>query len=79
MLLVLNQSPISTVFPIVRFPGGAKTVLSGDPLYKNIKAISMGKMPDSYDEIPKRMVPLGYGDLIMKSVMLHSQDLEKFP
>ena len=31
--LVLNQSPFSTVFPIVRFPGGAKTVLSGDPLY----------------------------------------------
>ena len=25
--------PNSTVFSIVRFPGGAKTVLSGDPLY----------------------------------------------
>ena len=33
MILVLNQSPNSTVFTIVQFPGGAKTVLSGDPLY----------------------------------------------
>ena len=33
MLLVLNQSPLSTIFAIVRFPGGAKFVLSGDPLY----------------------------------------------
>ena len=32
-VLVLNQSPISTVFGIVRFPGSTKTVLSGDPLY----------------------------------------------
>ena len=31
MLLILTQSPISMVFPIVRFPGGAKTVLSGVP------------------------------------------------
>ena len=33
MLLVLNQSPFSTVFSIVRFSVCAKTVLSGDPLY----------------------------------------------
>ena len=33
MLLVLNQSPLSTIFAIVQFPGGAKFVLSGDPLY----------------------------------------------
>ena len=33
MLLVLNQSPISTVFSIVRFPGGTKTVLSRELLY----------------------------------------------
>ena len=32
-ILVLNQSSNSTVFSIVRFPGGAKTVLSGDSLY----------------------------------------------
>ena len=34
-----RQSPISTVFSIVRFPGCAKTVLSGDPLYKNFHKI----------------------------------------
>ena len=28
-----NQSPISAVFPIVRFPGDPKTALTGDPLY----------------------------------------------
>ena len=28
-----SQSPISTVFAIVWFPGGAKTVLSGESLY----------------------------------------------
>ena len=28
----VNQSPNSTVLSIVRFPGCAKTVLSGDPL-----------------------------------------------
>ena len=33
MLLVLNQSPLSTIFATVQFPGGAKFVLSGDPLY----------------------------------------------
>ena len=32
MYLVLNQSPLSTIFAIVRFPGGAKFVLSGDLL-----------------------------------------------
>ena len=31
MLLVLNQSPLSTIFATVQFPGGAKFVLSGDP------------------------------------------------
>ena len=30
--LVLNQSPISAVFPIVRFAGDLKTALTGDPL-----------------------------------------------
>ena len=39
MILVLNQSPNSTVFSIVRVPGGAKTVLSGDPLYHVIYQI----------------------------------------
>ena len=33
MILVLNQSPLSTIFAIVRFPGSPKLVLSGDPLY----------------------------------------------
>ena len=33
VILVLNQSPISTIFAIVRFPGSTKLVLSGDPLY----------------------------------------------
>ena len=32
-ILVLKQSPNSTVLSIVRYPGCAKTVLSGDPLY----------------------------------------------
>ena len=31
----LNQSPNNTVFSIVQFPGGAKTVLSGDSLFMN--------------------------------------------
>ena len=31
--LVLKQSPLSVIFAIVRFLGGAKFVLSGDPLY----------------------------------------------
>ena len=33
MILVLNQSPISAVFPIVRFTGDPKTAITGDPLY----------------------------------------------
>ena len=33
VILVLNQSPISAVFSIVRFPGDPKTALTGDPLY----------------------------------------------
>ena len=32
-ILVQNQSPNSTVFSIVRFPGSAKTVLSWESLY----------------------------------------------
>ena len=32
-ILVLNQSPISAVFPIVRFAGNSKTALTGDLLY----------------------------------------------
>ena len=32
-ILVLNQCPISAVFPIVRFAGDQKTALTGDPLY----------------------------------------------
>ena len=31
-LKVINQSPNSMVFSIVRFTGGTKTVLSGNPL-----------------------------------------------
>ena len=34
-VLVLNQSPISAVFPLVRFAGDQKTALSGDLLYIN--------------------------------------------
>ena len=30
---ILNQSPLSTIFAIVRFPGSPKLVLSGDPLF----------------------------------------------
>jgi hypothetical protein len=33
-ILVLNQPPISAVFPIVRFAGDPKTALTGDPLYE---------------------------------------------
>ena len=33
MISVLNQSPISAVFQIVRFPGDQKTALSGESLY----------------------------------------------
>ena len=33
VILVLNQSPISAVFTIVRFPGDPKTALTGDSLY----------------------------------------------
>ena len=32
-ILVLNQSSISAVFPIVQFAGDPKTALTGDPLY----------------------------------------------
>ena len=32
-ILVLNQSSISAVFQIVRFPGDQKTALTGDSLY----------------------------------------------
>ena len=33
---LLNQSPISAVFPIVQFAGDPKTALTGDPLiYKD--------------------------------------------
>ena len=33
MILVLNQSPISAVFAIVRFAGNQKTALTGESLY----------------------------------------------
>jgi hypothetical protein len=33
VILVLNQSPITAVFPIVRLPWDPKTALTGDPLY----------------------------------------------
>ena len=33
VVLVLNQSPISAVFAIVRFAGDQKTALTGDSLY----------------------------------------------
>ena len=33
VILVLNQSSISAVFPIVQFAGDPKTALTGDPLY----------------------------------------------
>ena len=33
--LILNQSPISAVFPIVRFPGDQKTVLTGESLCRH--------------------------------------------
>ena len=33
MILVLTQSPISAVFPIVRFAGDQKTALTGESLY----------------------------------------------
>ena len=32
-ILVLNQCPISAVFPIVRFAGDQKTALTGESLY----------------------------------------------
>ena len=31
---VLNQSSLITIFDLAQFLGGAKFVLSGDPLYK---------------------------------------------
>ena len=37
-ILVLNQSTLSTIFAIVRSPGGPKFILSGDPLYMRWKA-----------------------------------------
>ena len=36
MILVLNQSPLSTIFAIVQFPGSTKLVLPGNPLYLEI-------------------------------------------
>ena len=36
VILVLNQSPISAVFPIVRFTGDQKTALMGESLYCQI-------------------------------------------
>ena len=35
-ILVLNQSPISAVFQIVRFPGDQKTALTGESLYFSV-------------------------------------------
>ena len=43
-ILVLNQSPNSTVFVIVRFPGGAKTVLSGESLYIFFELVANGRL-----------------------------------
>ena len=34
-ILVINQPPISAVFPIVRFAGNPKTALTGESLYYN--------------------------------------------
>ena len=42
MILVLNQSPNSTVFSIVQFPGRAKIVLSGDPRNSKSEAAETG-------------------------------------
>ena len=36
VILVLTQSPISAVFPIVRFPGDQKTALTGESLYLHL-------------------------------------------
>ena len=33
VILVISQSPLSTIFAIERFPGSPKLVLSGDPTY----------------------------------------------
>ena len=46
MILVLNESPNSKVFSIVRFHGGAKTVLSGDPLY--LTRVGRSKIPKKH-------------------------------
>ena len=42
MILVLNQSPISAVFTIVRFAGDPKTALTGDLLYHTTKVMLPG-------------------------------------
>ena len=39
MILVLNQSQISAVFPIVRLPGDQKTPLTGESLYIDMSGI----------------------------------------
>ena len=36
VISVLNQSPHSTIFAMVRFPGSTKLVQLGDPLYNLI-------------------------------------------
>ena len=46
VILVLNQSPISAVSPIVRFAGDPKTALSGDSLYYQNK-LSVIKTSDN--------------------------------
>ena len=38
---VLNQSPISAVFQIVRLPGYQKTALTGKSLYENGKYLQV--------------------------------------
>ena len=38
-ILVLNHSPISAVFQIVRFPGDQKTALTGESLYSSVSII----------------------------------------
>ena len=39
VILVLNQSSISAVSPIVRFAGDPKTALTRDPLYKTFFSV----------------------------------------
>jgi hypothetical protein len=56
-VLVLNQSPISAVFTIVRFAGDPKTALTGDLLYMVLENIY--KLKTELGKIREQIISFG--------------------